>query len=185
LAKADHPDRPTAMVFDFDPGPPAGAIECAKMAIQTHDVLEHLGLQCFPKTSGGKGIHLWVPLNTTVTFEQTKTFSRAIALLMERQDPAKVTANMRKDLRKGKVFIDWSQNDQHKTTVAVYSLRAREEPTVSTPVTWDELRLAVKKNDPSRLVFKSDETLKRVEKNGDLFAPVLKLKQKLPKEGIS
>ena len=181
LARGDKPDRPTAMVFDFDPGPPAGVLDCVNAALKMYEVLEHFGLQSFPKTSGGKGIHLWVPLNTPVTFEQTKQFAHGIALLMERQNPKEITSNMSKAVRKGKVFIDWSQNDSHKTTASVYSLRAREEPTVSTPVTWDELKAAAKKKDDSRLVFRTDEVLKRVKKLGDLFEPVLKVKQKLPK----
>lgn len=181
LARADKPDRPTAMVFDFDPGPPAGVLDCVNAALKMRDVLEHFGLQVFPKTSGGKGIHLWVPLNTPVTFEQTKQFAHGIALLMERQNPKEITSNMSKAVRGGKVFIDWSQNDQHKTTASVYSLRAREEPTVSTPVTWDELKTAAKKKDASKLVFQTEDVLKRVKKLGDLFEPVLKVKQKLPK----
>jgi len=181
LAKAAQPDRPMAMVFDFDPGPPAGLLDCVRIALKMHDLLDHFGLQSFPKTSGGKGIHLWVPLNSAVTFEQTKQFSHAIALLMERQNQAEVTSNMRKDLRKGKIFIDWSQNDQHKTTACAYSLRAREEPTVSTPVSWAEMKSAEKKQDATRLIFTADKVLARVKRNGDLFEPVLKLKQRLPK----
>ncbi|HWE01958.1 MAG TPA: non-homologous end-joining DNA ligase [Tepidisphaeraceae bacterium] len=181
LSRADKPDRPTAMVFDFDPGPPAGALDCVQAALKMHEILDHLGLQSFAKTSGGKGIHLWIPLNTPVTFAQTKQFSHGVALLMERQSPAEITSNMSKSARGGKVFIDWSQNDSHKTTAAVYSLRARETPSVSTPISWDEMRLAAKKKDPARLVFTPAQALARVKKLGDLFEPVLKLKQKLPK----
>ena len=172
--------RPTWMVFDFDPGPPAGVLECIPIAIKVRDTLQKLGLTSFIKTSGGKGLHMVVPLNTTVTFDQTKGFSNAIARMMERDDPDRVTSNMKKDLRKGKIFIDWSQNDEHKTTVAVYSLRARNEPTVSTPVEWEELTMAVKKKDANRLKFLAADVIKRVDKIGDLFEPVLKMKQKLP-----
>jgi bifunctional non-homologous end joining protein LigD len=172
--------QPTWMVFDFDPGPPAGVLECIPIAIRVRDTLQKLGLTSFIKTSGGKGLHMVVPLNTAVTFDQTKGFSNAIARMMERDDPQHVTSNMKKELRKGKIFIDWSQNDEHKTTVAVYSLRARNEPTVSTPVEWDELLAAQKKKDPDRLKFLADDVIKRVEKIGDLFEPVLKMKQKLP-----
>jgi len=172
--------QPTWMVFDFDPGPPAGVLECIPIAFKVRDTLQKLGLNSFIKTSGGKGLHMVVPLNTTVTFEQTKGFSNAIARMMERDDPDHVTSNMKKDLRKGKIFIDWSQNDEHKTTVAVYSLRARNEPTVSTPVEWDELTTALKKKDANRLKFLAPDVIKRVDKIGDLFEPVLKLKQKLP-----
>ncbi len=168
------------MVFDFDPGPPAGVLECIPIAVKVRDTLQKLGLTSFIKTSGGKGLHMVVPLNTTVTFEQTKGFSNAIARMMERDDPDHVTSNMKKELRKGKIFIDWSQNDEHKTTVAVYSLRARNEPTVSTPVDWDELTTALKKKDANRLKFLAPDVIKRVDKIGDLFAPVLKMKQKLP-----
>jgi bifunctional non-homologous end joining protein LigD len=172
--------QPTMMVFDFDPGPPAGVIQAASVALQVRDFLDSLGLQSFPKTSGGKGIHLVVPLNTPVTFDQTKSFARAIAQTLERQFPDKVVSNMSKALRKNKVFVDWSQNDEHKTTACVYSLRARDLPTVSTPITWKELHDAVKKDDPDLLQFQAHEVIDRVTKRGDLFAPVLKLKQKLP-----
>jgi bifunctional non-homologous end joining protein LigD len=170
--------RPTMLVFDFDPGAPAGFVEAAEVAIELHDLLGRLGLESCLKTSGSKGVHLFVPLNTAVTFEQTKDFARAVATLLEQQDPDRVTTNMRKDLRTGKVFVDWSQNDTHKTTVAPYSLRAREQPTVSTPVTIAELTAAVKKK--KTLAFTAPEVLKRVEKLGDLFAPMNELKQKLP-----
>ena len=180
LFRGENLYRPTWMVFDFDPGPPAGVLECIPIAIRVRDTLQKLGLTSFIKTSGGKGLHMVVPLNTVVTFEQTKGFSNAIARMMERDDPEHVTSNMKKDLRKGKIFIDWSQNDEHKTTVAVYSLRARNEPTVSTPVEWAELTTALKKKDPDRLKFLAPDVIKRVDKIGDLFEPVLKLKQKLP-----
>lgn len=174
---------PTMMVFDHDPGEGASIVECAKVALTFRKMLSQLGLESFAKTSGGKGIHLYVPLNTKVTFDQTKAFSRAIAQVLEREQPDKVTTNMRKDLRRGKVFLDWSQNDMHKTTVCVYSLRARTHPTVSTPVEWSEIERAAKKEDGGGLVFETRDTLKRVEKKGDLFEPVLKLKQKLPSLG--
>ncbi|HEV8608163.1 MAG TPA: non-homologous end-joining DNA ligase [Tepidisphaeraceae bacterium] len=180
LFRGEQLYRPTWMVFDFDPGPPAGILECIPIALKVRDTLERLKLKSFIKTSGGKGLHMVVPLNTPVTFDQTKGFSNAIARMMERDDPDHVTSNMKKELRKGKIFIDWSQNDEHKTTVAVYSLRARNEPTVSTPVEWDELTAALKKKDPDKLKFLAPQVIKRVDKIGDLFAPVLKLKQKLP-----
>ncbi|HZL36526.1 MAG TPA: non-homologous end-joining DNA ligase [Tepidisphaeraceae bacterium] len=181
LFKARKPDRPTSMVFDFDPGEPATLLDCLRLGLRMREVLSHFGLECFPKSSGGKGLHLWVPLNTPVTFEQTKQFSRAVAQLFEKQNPGQVTSNMRKDLRHGKIFVDWSQNDEHKTTVCAYSLRARSQPTVSTPLTWTEVEAAVKAEDPARLVFTADQVLARVKKKGDLFEPVLKLKQRLPK----
>lgn len=137
-------------------------------------------LECFAKTSGGKGIHLYVPLNTKVSFDQTKAFSRAIAQVLERQEPDRVTTNMRKELRRGKVFLDWSQNDQHKTTVCVYSLRARAGPTVSTPVEWGEIERAVRRTDPGALAFETAEVLKRIRRKEDLFEPVLRMRQKFP-----
>jgi bifunctional non-homologous end joining protein LigD len=180
LSKVENPDRPTMMVFDLDPGPPAGVLDAMQIAIRLRDLLAHLGLQCFPKTSGGKGIHLGVPLNTAVTFDDTKSFSRAMAIYLEQQDPKRVVSKMLKSLRKGKVFVDWSQNDEHKTTVNVYSLRAREHPTVSTPITWKELETALKKKDPSLVTFEAEDVIKRVKQKGDLYEPVLKLKQRLP-----
>ena len=171
---------PTMMVFDHDPGPDLTIIDCIHVARRFRDMLKSLGLESFPKTSGGKGLHLYIPLNTKVTFEETKQLARAMAQTLEKDDPEHVTSNMRKDLRHGRIFVDWSQNDDHKTTVCVYSLRARERPTVSTPVTWDEVESAYRKKDPDRLVFTTEDVLKRVERFGDIFAPVLKVKQKLP-----
>jgi bifunctional non-homologous end joining protein LigD len=181
LSHADRPDTPTTMVFDFDPGAPADLLDCLEVGIRMKDVLSHLGLECFPKTSGGKGLHLWVPLNAPATFEQTKSFAHAAALILEKDDPNRVTSVMRKDLRVGKVLIDWSQNDAHKTTACAYTLRARQQPTVSTPVTWEEIGGTLKKRDVSRLTFTAPQVLDRVEQQGDLFAKVLKLKQKLPR----
>jgi bifunctional non-homologous end joining protein LigD len=181
LSRVDRPERPTLMVFDFDPGPPAGMLDAMEIAIRLRDLLASIGLQCFPKTSGGKGIHLGVPLNTPgVTFDDTKSFARAMAIYLERQDPNRVVSKMLKSLRVGKVMVDWSQNDEHKTTVSVYSLRAREHPTVSTPITWKELETALKKKDPSLITFEAADVINRVKQKGDLYAPVLKLKQRLP-----
>ena len=143
-------------------------------------MLERCGLEGFPKTSGSKGLQIFVPLNSAVSYEKTKAFAHAIAERLEAETPKTVVSKMQKSLRQGKVLVDWSQNDDHKTTVCVYSLRAKEHPTVSTPVTWMEVETALKKRDAQRLVFEVHEVLHRVEKKGDLFAPVLKLKQKLP-----
>ena len=182
LAKVPRVERPTMMVFDLDPGPPADMIDCLHVALRMRDVLKRIGLESFPKTSGGKGLHFYVPLNTPgITFNDTKSFARAVAELFEREDPERVVSSMKKSLRTNKVFIDWSQNDEHKTTVCPYSLRARQRPTVSTPVTWKELETAVAARDPSLLVFEARDVLNRVKKRGDLFAPVLTLKQKLPR----
>jgi bifunctional non-homologous end joining protein LigD len=180
LSRGDDLTRPTYMVFDLDPGPPAGMLDCIRIGFRLKDMLAGFGLECFAKTSGGKGLHLYVPLNTPVTFDQTKAFSNAVARVLEKDDPKSVVSAMRKDLRGGKIFVDWSQNDEHKTTSCVYTLRARERPTVSTPVTWDELASAAKRKNAEALVFEAPDVLKRVKKVGDLFAPVLKMKQKLP-----
>ena len=173
--------RPTMMVFDLDPGPPANIIQCCQVGRWLREIFEHFGLQSFPKTSGSKGLQVYVPLNTPTNYGQTKPFAHALARLLENEHRDLVVSDMKKELRVGKVLVDWSQNDEHKTTISGYSLRARERPTVSTPVTWEEVDLALKKKDADLLVFEAAQVLKRVEKMGDLFAPVLKLQQKLPK----
>jgi bifunctional non-homologous end joining protein LigD len=180
LAKMPDTQRPTMMVFDLDPGPPAAMEDCLKLGLKLRDMFEHLGLKTFPKTSGGKGLHLYIPLNTPVTFDQTKSFASAIAKLLERDMPETVVSSMRKDLRTGRILVDWSQNDDHKTTVCAYSLRARALPTVSTPITWKEAEAALRAGDADRLVFTARDVLKRVAKFGDIFAPVLKMHQRLP-----
>jgi bifunctional non-homologous end joining protein LigD len=144
------------------------------------EIFEHFGLQSFPKTSGSKGLQIYVPLNTPTTFERTKMFSHALAQLLEHEHPDMVVSDMKKKLRTGKVLVDWSQNDEHKTTVAVYSLRAREHPTVSTPVTWEEVEKTLKKKDAGLLVFEAPQVVTRFEKMGDLFEPMNELKQRLP-----
>jgi bifunctional non-homologous end joining protein LigD len=179
LARADNVERPTMMVFDLDPGAPANILHCAQVAFWLKEKLGELKLESFPKTSGSKGLQIYVPLNTPVTYDQTKAVSHRLAGELEREHPELVVSKMAKNLRAGKVFVDWSQNDRHKTTVCVYSLRAKERPTASTPVEWDEVKAALKKKDAARLNFVCEETLKRVERRGDLFEPMLKMKQKL------
>ena len=181
LSLAKHIDCPTMMVFDLDPGPPANIVQCAQVGMWLREVFEHFGLRSFPKTSGSKGLQIYVPLNTPTSYEDTKPFAHALARLLEDQHRELVVSDMKKELRKGKVLVDWSQNDEHKTTIAVYSLRAREHPTVSTPLKWDEVEQLLRKKDPGLLVFEAGQVLKRMEKMGDLFEPVLTLKQKLPK----
>ena len=180
LSRAPEKDRPTVIAFDLDPGPPANIVQCCQVGLWVREIFEQFGLQAFPKTSGSKGLQVYVPLNTGVTYDQTKPFAKAIARLLEERHSDQVVSDMKKSLRANKVFVDWSQNDSYKTTVCVYSLRAKDQPTVSTPVTWQEVESCLKKGDPELLVFSSDQVLQRVEKSGDLFAPVLKLKQKLP-----
>ena len=182
LSKAKYPDRPSVLAFDLDPGPPANVIDCCRIAVRIRDLFSHFGLECFPKTSGSKGLQVYLPLNNPRTdYDETKPFARAIAQLLEKQYPEEVLSRMPKIERTGKVFIDWSQNHPRKTTVAVYSLRAKPRPTVSTPITWDEVEGALERNDPECLVFEAGEVVSRFEEHGDLFAPVLELKQKLPK----
>jgi bifunctional non-homologous end joining protein LigD len=157
-------------------------VQCCQVGLWLRDLLAKMKLKSFPKTSGSKGLQVYVPLNTAVTFDQTKDLSRALAQHLEGEHSDLVTSNMSKALRKNKVFVDWSQNDEHKTTICVYSLRAKEEPTVSTPVTWDEVANCLKKKKADLLKFHSDKTLTRVAKNGDLFESVETLKQKMPKK---
>jgi bifunctional non-homologous end joining protein LigD len=174
-------EQPTVLAFDLDPGPPADVVDCCRVALQLRGLLDHLELESFVKTSGSKGMQLYVPLNTKVTYEETRPFAQALAKVVAKQNPDEVLAKMgKKTDRSGKVLIDWYQNNERKTTIAVYSLRAREHPTVSTPITWEEVEATAKSGAGSKLVFEADDVLKRIEKHGDLFAPVLELKQKLP-----
>jgi bifunctional non-homologous end joining protein LigD len=178
LALASEPERPTLLAFDLDPGAPATVVECCQVALLLRGMFDGLGLRCFAKTSGSKGMQVYVPLNNAdATFAQTKSFSKAVAELLAREEPSLVVARQTKSARKGKVLVDWSQNDRIKTTVNAYSLRAMERPTVSTPLTWDEVREARTVDD---LTFTADEVLERVAQQGDLFAPVLSLVQELP-----
>ena len=182
LSLAKNINRPTTIAFDLDPGQPAAILECCEVALALRETLEPLGLECFPKTSGSKGMQVYVPLNQPrVTYEETRPFSKALAMLLERERSELVVSSMKKSLRPGKVLIDWSQNHMNKTTVCVYSLRAKERPTVSTPLTWDEVESAYDAGDVDALVFEADEVLERVDEHGDLFEPVLTLKQRLPK----
>jgi len=182
LARARSYDRPDSVVFDLDPGAPADLVQCCEVGSLLRGLFESLGLSCYAKTSGSKGLQVYVPLNTPgVGYEQAKPFARAVAELLERERPDRIVSNMKKSLRTGKVLVDWSQNDPHKTTVCVYSLRAKERPTVSTPVTWEEVEACAKDRDPASLTFEAEDVIRRVEAHGDLFAPVLERKQKLPR----
>jgi bifunctional non-homologous end joining protein LigD len=180
LSLSRAPKRPTVLAFDLDPGPPADIVQCCEVALRLREMFGHFGVQSFPKTSGSKGLQVYIPLNAKVSYETTKPFAKAIAQLLEKQTPDRVVSKMKKVEREGKVFVDWSQNHQRKTTIAVYSLRAREQPTASTPVTWDEVEAAAASGDGSGLAFEADAVLNRVERHGDLFAPVLELEQELP-----
>jgi bifunctional non-homologous end joining protein LigD len=180
LHKATALERPTTLAFDLDPGPPADIVLCCEVGLRLKSLFDALGLKSFAKTSGSKGLQVYVPLNSPATYEKTKTFARAVAELLEQESPKTVVSKMQKSLRHGKVFVDWSQNDDKKTTINAYSLRAKMRPTVSTPVAWSEVSQTLKRKDARILTFEYDEVLKRAEKTGDLFAPVLGLKQKLP-----
>ncbi len=184
LHHAPDPSRPTMVVFDLDPGPPAGLVECGRVALRLRDVLARVDLTTVVKTSGSKGLQVYLPLNTPVAYGQTTSFARALAQLLEREDRIRVVSNMRKDLRRGKVLVDWSQNSEHKTTVGVYSLRARERPTVSTPLAWEEVEGMVAREDPDVLTFDARDVLRRVNEHGDLFAPAVDLRQRLPHLGL-
>jgi bifunctional non-homologous end joining protein LigD len=180
LAQAPDLDAPTTAVFDLDPGPPADIITCAEVAFVLREALERLGLQAWPKTSGSKGIQVYAPLNNGAGYDRVKPFAQAIAQLLEREHPDLIVSIMDKARRKKKVFIDWSQNTASKTTVAVYSVRALDHPSVSTPVTWDELDNALSAKDASLLRFEPEQVLERVERLGDIHAPVLDTRQELP-----
>jgi len=185
LAGSTKVEQPTSLVFDLDPGAPATVVECSQVALWLREVLGQLGLECFPKSSGSKGLQIYAPLNTAgITYDETKPFAHAIARLIEGQHSDLVVSAMAKEVRKGKVFIDWSQNDFHKTTVCVYSLRARERPTVSTPLTWDEVERVAESRDGALVTFEADDVLTRVEQHGDLFAPVAELQQRLPTDEL-
>ena len=178
MALAEDLETPRAVVFDLDPGPPAGIPDCARVALGIREVLEGVGLDAWAKTSGSKGLQLTVPLNTPATHEGASRFALAVGQVMEGRLPGLVLTDMARHLRGGKVFVDWSQNSRHKTTIAVYSLRARPRPTVSTPVTWDEVDDAAAGR--AELRFEAADVLGRVARHGDLFAPVLTTRQELP-----
>jgi bifunctional non-homologous end joining protein LigD len=180
LARARSIDRPTTLAFDLDPGPPADLVTCCWVALLLRRLLSALGLESFPKTSGSKGLQVYVPLDGSETYLRTKAFAHAVARVLARSNPELVVERMQKSLREGKVLVDWSQNDRNKTTVCVYSLRARARPTVSTPVGWTEVEHTARAGRADGLVFESEDVLARVAKHGDLFAPVLSLRQRLP-----
>ena len=183
LSLHDSIERPTVLAFDLDPGPPAGILECAQVALWLRGMFDGVGLASYAKTSGSKGMQVYVPLNSDTTYEQTKPFALAVAETLEGGYPELVVSRMTKSLRGGKVLVDWSQNDEHKTTVCAYSLRAMERPTVSTPLSWEELERARAGGDEGALSFDSAQVLERIERHGDLFAPVLSTVQELPSFG--
>ena len=170
-------DTPTMVVFDLDPGPGTSIVECCEVGLWIRDTLAGLDLDCVAKTSGSKGLQVYVPLNEPHTHEHTSSVALAVAQVLERAHPTLVVTTQAKAARTDRVLIDWSQNSRHKTTIGVYSLRARARPTVSTPVTWDEVTAGA---GGAPLVFEAAEVLGRVAEHGDLFAPALSLRQRLP-----
>ena len=180
LATAAERQTPRSVVFDLDPGEPADVIDCAEIALVIRGTLGEFGLETFVKTSGSKGLQLYVPLNSDADYDQTKSFAHQVAKIFEAQMPDRVVSRMKKSLRGGKVFIDWSQNVEHKTTVCVYSMRAKAAPSVSTPVEWAEVEAAADSGDPDSLSFGPEEVLARIEADGDLFRDLLEIEQELP-----
>jgi bifunctional non-homologous end joining protein LigD len=180
LAMADALDRPTALVLDLDPGPPADVLDCCAVALALRDELDALGLASFPKTSGSVGLHVYVPLNTGVSYADTKALARTLAERLARALPERVVATQKRSLRAGRVLVDWLQNEPMRSTVAPYSLRALPFPTVSMPVTWDEVDRAAAAGRPELLTFLPADALSRLDRLGDLFRPVLELEQRLP-----
>jgi bifunctional non-homologous end joining protein LigD len=181
LHRRDDLHRPSAIAFDLDPGPGAGLLECADVALRVRALLAELGLDAWPKTSGGKGLQVYVPLDGEATYAQTKPVARTVAEVLEAHTPDRVVSRMARSLRAGKVLVDWSQNTEHKSMVCAYSVRAKERPTVSTPLLWTEVEAAVGRGDAGALVFEMGAVLERVTAHGDLFAPVLTLEQALPR----
>jgi bifunctional non-homologous end joining protein LigD len=181
-ARVSSPERPDSMVFDLDPGPGATVLDCCRVGLDLHGLLAELGLESVVKTSGSKGLHLAVPLHTNVTDDDTKGFALAAGQVLAKREPDRVTVIMRKEERRGKVFVDWSQNDKHKTTVCAYSMRGKGRPTVSAPVTWDEVSDALDAGDPDTdaLTFEAGHVLERVDQLGDLYADNLEVEQELP-----
>jgi bifunctional non-homologous end joining protein LigD len=170
-------ERPTAMAFDLDPGETVGVLECGRVALRLRELFGETGRETFVKTSGSKGLQVYVPLDAEVTYAHIKPAARAVAELLERERPDAVVSRMARKLRRGKVLVDWSQNTEHKSMACVYSVRARRRPTVSTPLRWDELADAIDAGDPGRLVFEMADVLERVALHGDLFAPIAEFRR--------
>jgi bifunctional non-homologous end joining protein LigD len=181
MALAKTPHKPTMVVFDLDPGAPADLHQCCVVALRLKELFDGNGLHAYAKVSGSKGLQVYVPLNTPATYDVTTPFAKDVAVRLEKDDPKLVVSKQKKELRVGKVLVDWSQNVDSKTTVCVYSLRARTRPTVSMPVTWDEVAACADTGDKDAITFDAADALDRVAEVGDLFAPVLTTKQKLPK----
>jgi bifunctional non-homologous end joining protein LigD len=184
LATVDELPRPTMMVFDLDPGEGTDVIGSARVALRLREMLGDLGLETVVKSSGSKGLHVHVPLNTPTSYEETKPFAQALARLLEKEDPQHVVSRMTRSLRRGKVLVDWSQNSAHKSTVSAFSLRAREHPTVATPLAWDEVAEAAERGDAARFRFESGRVLEEIEQRAEIVRPLLELEQRLPDLGV-
>ena len=180
MALAKTPQKPTMVVFDLDPGAPADLHQCCVVALRLKDLLDRNGLDAYAKVSGSKGLQVYVPVNTPVTYDVTTPFAKDVAVQLEKEDPGLIVSKQKKELRVGKVLVDWSQNVDSKTTVCAYSLRAKARPTVSMPLTWDEVAACAETGDKDAITFDAAAALERVAEVGDLFAPVLTVKQKLP-----
>ena len=181
MAYAKTPQQPTMVVFDLDPGAPAALRECCRVGLLVRDLLAGEGLEAYPKVSGSKGLQVYVPVNRPTTYDVTTPFAKSVATRLEKDEPKLVVSKQKKELRVGKVLVDWSQNVDSKTTVCVYSLRAKARPTVSMPLTWDEVATCAEDGDTAAITFDANDALDRVAEVGDLFAPVLTKKQRLPK----
>ena len=167
LGRAAAVEEPASVLFDLDPGPPAGLAECRAVALEVRRMVAREGLDALVKTSGGLGLHVHVPLAAGHSYAQTKRFAREIAESLAADRPNEVTARSEKDARRGKVFVDWLQNDERRTSILPYSLRATDVPQVSTPVTWDEVEHA------ASLAFSTADVIARVAALGDPFASML------------
>jgi bifunctional non-homologous end joining protein LigD len=183
LATVGDLDRPTMMIFDLDPGEGTDVIGPARVALRLREMLRDLGLETVVESSGSKGVHVHVPLNTPVSYEETAPFAQAVAQLLEKEDPERVVSRVTRSLRRGKVLVDWSHNTAHKSTVSAFSLRAREHPTVATPLIWDEVAEAAERGDAARLRFESGRVLEEIEQRAELVRPLLELEQRLPDLG--
>jgi bifunctional non-homologous end joining protein LigD len=177
----DAPRRPTQLVFDLDPGPPAGLLHCARTALALRDLLTELGLDSLVKTSGSLGLHVYVPLGSPHDGEEAKAFAKVVSRALAESRPDEVVFDVQKSRRAGKVYVDWLQNDPTRQTVAPYSLRGLPWPTVALPVTWQEVEEAVAAEDGGRLVFLHSDVAERIERLGDLFAPLHEIEQRLPR----
>ena len=181
LARTERQEEPTHVIVDLDPGPGADMLDCCRVAVRVREVLRELGLEVFVKTSGSLGLHVQIPLNTPHTYEETKPFARELAARLASEAPEQVTDRTPTALRTGRVLVDWLGNAASRSTVAPYSLRAADHPTVSTPLRWEEIEAALHDRAPERLTFTAADLPARLDAVGDPLAPALELRQRLPR----